>query len=354
MSQRQVFFATNRKPAAGGFGAECSEPPDRLMLGVVTCEALADPVPEGRLVTGSLQIAEDPDTALHATVEKWLITARDTKAMPLLFVHGFNHAFGEALTRTAKLALWLEQGGAPPLLPLAFTWPSHGAGSTDGYKDDRLSASRSGLALAKLLDTIARAPRQGLRLAYIAHSMGVRVTRHGMQAIAPHLPGMNRPLFAQALLLAGDDEADALDRPRAGEAADDSLGGLRPIADLARYVTVGVNRDDGVLWLISATLNGVARLGSAGPRRMADLPANAAVVDYSRDVLPSGTGAVVPQTEAEANWIGHQWYRNAPRIRQDLVAALAGDLAPAQVPGRRRGQPTDTHISEYADRLYLT
>lgn len=351
MADRQVFFATNRKPSLGAFGVECSDPPDTLALGFVTCRAEADPVPEGRLVAGSLQRAENPDTALAETIGKWLTTARHTGAMPLLFVHGFNHDFTEAMTRTAKLALWLEAGGAPPLLPLAFTWPSQGAGNPLGYQADRDAASRSGLALAKVIATIAGAQRQNLRLGYLAHSMGVRVTRHGMQAIAGLLPSLPQPIFAQALLLAGDDETDVLDLRRPGEPADDSLGGLRPIADLARHVTIGVNRDDGVLWAISRTLNGVDRLGACGPRRPGDLPASVTVMDYSPNVLPSGLGALVPHTEAEMNWIGHQWYRNAPDIRRDLVAALVADSAPVQ--GRRPGRPTATAITEYAERLYL-
>jgi esterase/lipase superfamily enzyme len=356
MPQRQVFFATNRKPVQGAFGIDCCDPPDTLALGVATCTAEADPVPEGRLLAGSLQLAEDPDTALAATVDKWLATARRTGAMPLLFVHGFNHDFTEALTRTAKLALWLEEGGTGPLLPLAFTWPSHGAGSGDGYAADRTAAGRSGHALAKLVATIAGAPRQGLRIGYVAHSMGVRVTRHGMQAIAPLLPSLPLPVFAQALLLAGDDECDVLDLP--GDGSDESQGGLRPIADLARHVTIGVNRDDGVLWAISRLMNGVPRLGASGPRRPAQLPPGIGIVDYSMQVLASGGGtlpgsAPIPQTEAEVNWIGHQWYRNAPLVRRDLVATLAADLPPAAIPGRRAAVPDGTPTGEIAGRLYL-
>jgi esterase/lipase superfamily enzyme len=277
-------------------------------------------------------------------------------------VHGFNHDFGEALTRTAKLCAWLEDGGAPALLPLSFTWPSQGNGSPDGYAADGQQSARSGLALAKLMGAIAKANQPRAVVHLVAHSMGVRTTRHAMQAIGPLLPGMALPVFDQAFLMAGDDEADVLAPPVQGDA---SSGGLRPIADLAAHVTVGVNRDDGVVWLVAGLATGWIsggsnRLGAAGPRPRIGLPANLKVVDYSMVVLASGTGQV-PHTEAEPNWVGHQYYRNAPRVRADLVAALIengppeGLLAvgpPHGQPRRRWGEPGTTAVTEYADRLY--
>jgi esterase/lipase superfamily enzyme len=353
MPERQVFFATNRlfDPQGRTFGGVCCDPPDALLTGFLTCDVEADPVPEGRCDIASLRMPEDAAAGLGQTVGTWLATAAGTGATPLLFVHGFNHRFPEALTRTAKLCAWYEAGGAPPLLPLAFTWPSGGLGSLDAYGADGREVGRSGAALARLIAAIAATRRPAQAVFYMAHSMGVRATRHGMQAIVPMLPGLVRPVFRQAFLMAGDDMADVLDRPMA--AGSGTTGTLRPIAELAAHVTVGVNRDDGVVWLISGKVNATDRLGAAGPRQPEALPRNAKVVDYSGCVLPSGQAIQVPHTDSEPNWIGHQYYRNAPAVRADLVRAMRLDGAPEDVPGRRPGRPDRTAgVTEIASRLY--
>lgn len=355
MPQVQVFFATNRHDEDGGgrFGGRCALPPDTLFAGFASCDVPADPAPEGRVEPGSLIRAPAGDGGFTETVGKWLSTAGARQAIPLLFVHGFNHAFEEALTRTAKLCAWLEAGGAPPLLPLSFTWPSQGRGGTAEYEEDGRQAAGSGLALAKLVATIGALRPASAKILYMAHSMGVRATRHGMQAIAPTLAQVKRPVFDRAFLMAGDDEADVLDLPHRGVAGDPTLGGLRPIAELAREVTLGVNRDDGVVWLVSGVvINRNGRIGAAGPRHPDDLPPNVAVVDYSALVLEHGPDILVPQAESSANWVGHQYYRNAPRVRADLVAALGHAGPPATVPGRRAGRPDGSAFGEIAGRLY--
>ena len=365
MPARQVFFATNRIFDAQGnsFGSACGEPPDALRTGFVQVQAAANPVPEGRLLPGTMEVADAAPDSLLDTVDKWLKTAARDGSTPLLFVHGFNHDFAAAITRTAKLCAWLEEGGAPALLPLSFTWPSRGLGNLGGYRTDEAQTARSGLALAKLMGAIAKANQPRAVMHLLAHSMGVRMTRHAMQAIGPLLSGMALPVFDQAFLMAGDDEADVLAPPVAGDA---SAGGLRPIGDVAAHVTVGVNRDDGVVWLGSGKLaEGASRLGAAGPVAHhglpANIPANAKVVDYSMVVLPPSAGQPQVYPGIEMNWVGHQYYRNAPLVRADLVAALVENGPPEGLvaagpphgrPRRRWGVPAPYGITEFADRLY--
>ena len=109
-------------------------------------------------------------------------------------------------------------------------------GSLDVCKEDPKDAARSGLALARLIAMIAaerpKAP--------------------------PMLPDMDLPAFRQAFVMAGDDVSDVLDQPLA---PDSSNGMLRPLADLARHVTIRVNCDDSVVWLVSGKLNRGSRLG---------------------------------------------------------------------------------------------
>jgi hypothetical protein len=174
-----------------------------------------------------------------------------------------------------------------------------------------------------------------------------------MEAILPLLPGLATPVFGQAAIMAGDDVADVLDPPRLDAAPGSTAGALRPIADLARHVTIGVNPDDGVVWLVSGTVNKGDRLGTAGPAHPAVLPANLRVVDYVYAVADR-EAASIPHTEAEMNWIGHQYFRNAPRTRTDLVRMLVADGRPEDVKGRREAKPDKSlGVSEKEGRLYL-
>lgn len=83
----------------------------------------------------------------------------------LVFVHGYNVSFNDALFRAAQLAHDLEFDG--PVI--AYSWPS--GGNAAAYKHDLDMAKSSRRGLAELLETIAAIPEiQSVNI--IAHSMG--------------------------------------------------------------------------------------------------------------------------------------------------------------------------------------
>lgn len=353
MPDRQVYFATNRifDGQKAEFGFVPSDPPGRLLAGKITCKVVLDPAIEGVAEKPLVAKSENPDLGLVDTLTAWLQQAEQQKGIALLFTHGFNYSFTEAAARTAALCEWLEAGGSPPIIPLSLTWPSNGMGSIDAYLDDQKDSERSGLALARLISGIA-ALKPKVKPTYLAHSMGARATRCGMQALAPQLPFFTEPVFGQAFVMAGDDVWDGLDLPERGFPPGATAGALRPLARLARHVTIGVNRADGVVWLISGTVNDGKRLGTGGPAHPQDLPPNVKVVDYSM-VIGGRDEKPVPSSEAEMNWIGHQYHRNDQRVRADFVAALKADGPPEAVPGRRFGTvDAAVAIQEIASRLY--
>ena len=106
----------------------------------------------------------------------------------LLFVHGFNVGFEDALRRTAQFAADLEFGG----LAIAYSWPSKG--SVFAYHADGDVSESSMFRLAEFI-AILRS-RLGLqRLHIVAHSMGSRLLARALnQHLLTATPDAATPL----------------------------------------------------------------------------------------------------------------------------------------------------------------
>jgi esterase/lipase superfamily enzyme len=113
----------------------------------------------------------------------------------LVFVHGFNVSFDEALQRGAQLARDLNFDG--PLF--VFSWPSQG--SVLRYGTDRASADA---AVARFVDFLGQvADASGAeKIHLIAHSMGNRVLLPGLVKIAGDPAGRLRPRIGEVVLAA--------------------------------------------------------------------------------------------------------------------------------------------------------
>lgn len=335
------------------FGSRPDLPEHRLWSGVAAVATSRRPERAGTADSPSVALPDDSDKGLRQTLADW-VGAAEAGEIPLLFVHGFDFDFAEAVVRAGDIAEWLSQErGAPRFAPLCFTWPSDGIGSLSAYHADRTDAERAAPALAHLLAEIARLEAAAAqRSVLLAHSMGVFATRCGVQRAASLLHPLPRGLFRHAFLMAGDEAVDVFS---IGTGATPSEGGLRPMATLADHVTVGVHRDDGPIWLISGrSIHGERRLGAAGPKRMADVPSNVAVVDYSMVATTGGLSDRVetPSNDTTMNWIAHQYYRNNARVRADMLAAIAAG-PDGKVAGRRPGKPDPkVAIKEIASRWY--
>jgi esterase/lipase superfamily enzyme len=83
----------------------------------------------------------------------------------LIFVHGYNNRFGDAVFREAQLV----HDSNAEVTPILFTWPSRGSVFAYGY--DRESANLSRDALEQLLDMLVRDPAVR-EVDILAHSMG--------------------------------------------------------------------------------------------------------------------------------------------------------------------------------------
>ncbi len=95
----------------------------------------------------------------------------------LLFVHGYNTRFEEAVYRLAQIS-HDSRAAAQPVL---FTWPSRGRLLSYGY--DRESANYSRDALEAVLHELAATP-QVKAISILAHSMGNWVTMEALRQMA--------------------------------------------------------------------------------------------------------------------------------------------------------------------------
>ncbi|MEO1544735.1 MAG: alpha/beta hydrolase [Pseudomonadota bacterium] len=98
-------------------------------------------------------------------VKERLAKSARFKDHALIFVHGYQTTFDNAVYRTAQITFDLKFDGAPFL----YSWPS--GGTLQGYTYDRESAAQSEPHLRAFLDLVVK--RTGAKkVSVIAHSMG--------------------------------------------------------------------------------------------------------------------------------------------------------------------------------------
>lgn len=201
----------------------------------------------------------------------------------LLFVHGFNTRFEEAVYRFAQI---VHDGGAP-VVPVLFTWPSRGRLLAYGY--DRESANYSRYALETVLQFLAK-DTDVREVVVMAHSMGNWVALEALRTMAIR-DGRIAPKITEVILAAPDVDFDVFRRQIA------EIGEKRP------PFTIFVSRDDEALALSRRIWGNRSRLGQIDPNQepyKSELEkARVTVVDLtgvqSGDALNHGTFAQSPE-----------------------------------------------------------
>lgn len=121
--------------------------------------------PAKHFTIASLRVLDPSEFAARARNE--LDRATHAKDQALVFVHGYNTSFDDALYRAAQIAHDLEFDG----LAAMYSWPSRG--TYLDYSYDLNSAARSQRYLIEFLAKLAREPRIK-QIHVVAHSMGNR------------------------------------------------------------------------------------------------------------------------------------------------------------------------------------
>jgi esterase/lipase superfamily enzyme len=163
----------------------------------------------------------------------------------LLFVHGFNNRFDEAVYRFAQIS----HDSKAPGIPVLFSWPSRGQVSLVAYRSDREQASNSREALTQLLHTLAANP-DVKEITVLAHSMGCWLT---LQALVPGQGGRLSPKIKNVLFVAPD------------VSTDDFKTWLQQVGRPRPRIALFVSKDDQALKISQSIWGGTPRLGDADP-----------------------------------------------------------------------------------------
>lgn len=165
----------------------------------------------------------------------------------LLFVHGYNTRFEEAVYRLAQI---VHDSGAH-VVPVLFTWPSRG--QLLDYPYDHESASYSRDALEAILQTLSK-DKSVREVSILAHSMGNWVAVEALRQMAIRNGGV-APKIRNVMLAAPDIDVDVFRRQ------------MRTIGDKRPPFTIFVSRDDKALSLSKRIAGSTDRLGGIDPEQ---------------------------------------------------------------------------------------
>lgn len=321
-----VYFATNRNLINGSnpvtFGDKFSAADlGDLRFGQAEVNA-------GALDESSVQVLPDTPSAgsraLFAQLRQQM-SAQSKDA--LIFIHGFNVSFKEAVESAAMIKTRYEQLSAGRYAPniFVFSWPSNGR--LFEYKDDRHDAQTSGYAFARGLEKLTSFLRNAengepcqQRVNLIAHSMGNYVLRHALQETQKIGASRMLPrLFDSIILAAADEDNDAFDHDYK----------LARLPELCKHVTIYYNTEDQALTISDFTKGNPDRLGQSGPSNPRQLPYKVVIVDVS---------------DLVSTFNEHSYHVSNDQVVRDIVGVLQGQN-PNTLPNR-------TYVA-YANKFVL-
>ncbi len=222
----------------------------------------------------------------------------------LIFVHGFNTRFEEAVYRFAQIV----HDARVDVAPVLFTWPS--GGSVTDYVYDRDSAVYSRDALEAVLAALVKDPNVD-SISILAHSMGNYLAIESLRQMAIRDRGLS-PKIRDVMLASPDIDVDVFRRQIAEIDA-----GPRP----AQF-TLFISRDDRALGLSSFLARDSTRLGALDPAK-----------EPYRSILEQGRVQVIDLTGmASSDFTNHGKFASG-----EVVGAIGERLAEGQTLGEAKG-----------------
>ena len=206
------------------------------------------------------------------------------KQEALVFIHGYNTSFDEAVLRAAQVAYDVSFKG----IPILYSWPS--TGSLLGYWADGDNNAWSVPHLEHFLEELAQQNCWD-KIHIIAHSMGNRTLTKSLIALARKNP--QKRLFGQVILAAPDVNAK--------EFVQDIAPLIRQTAD---NVTLYASSKDKAL-VASQQFNKVPRAGEGGK--------NLVVVE---------TIETVDASSIDTDFLGHTYFANTWLLIHDIYQVI--------------------------------
>ena len=300
--QNRLFFATNRKPPTSrgkqfGIDFNPNHPHDlrfgeiRLNVaeqdgdrkGLRLAKVLSKAVQDGkhRLTLYAERLGRKPHLLGSQTLFKKLKRLMDGGRQTLVFIHGFNVSFAEAIGSALALQIKLNAEGLA-LDVVTFTWPSDGKNTPPrAYWNDRDDAIASGLAFSRgfqmlheFFTGLSRREHCGQAVNLLCHSMGNFVLENALWHLRVSSYGTLPRIFQEILLVAADVDDTALESERK----------LQRLPEICRRVNVYYNRGDLALGLANWTKGQPDRLGESGPKHPLAVPSGVVNVDCSEVV----------------------------------------------------------------------
>jgi esterase/lipase superfamily enzyme len=305
LSVQKVFYATDRQPvvvaskpvsftgepnAGLSFGfCQVSIPRDHrygVLERPVIWRLEFSPDPKSHFVAGSLS----PYERVKFISEVGRAVQGSDAKEALVFVHGFNVSFENAVLRTAQIAYDLHFNGPA----IAYSWPSQGSLGPIAYNRDGRNAELTIDRLQGFLEELGT--KSGARTIHvIAHSMGTRPVARALAALsASRSPALER--FRNVALIAPDIDAEV----------------FRALAQnflIPENVTLYASSRDGAL-MAAKLYGGYARAGQAG---------DGIVVVKGMHTIDA--------SHADTTLLGvmHQYYADSKTVLGDLFQLLSGN-----------------------------
>lgn len=246
----EVLFATNRAPDARLFGATRSSittygtavvsVPPTHEVGVVEYPGKTANAKDAFGITHA-ETSQNP-AAFDAVLAQRVAARAPGNRRAVVFVHGYNNTFSEALYMNAQIIHDYQS----PDIPVLFSWPS--AGENLGYLQDRESMMLSRSALEALLDKLSASGVESFTI--VGHSIGSQLVMEALRQHAIRNGGKHWPDLAGVVLVSPDIDVEMFEQQRK------DMGALpQP------FIVVGSGKDR--LLSISGVINGNSvRLGT--------------------------------------------------------------------------------------------
>jgi len=221
----------------------------------------------------------------------WFKRTSGSKRQVLIFVHGFNTTYADAVLRFAQITHDIRTDAAPVL----FTWPSRG--SALEYVYDRESTIYSRFGLVALLEKAINSP-DVTEITVLAHSMGTWLTMEALRDVAMKA-GRVSPKLRNVVLASPDIDVDVFKRQVI------EMGTKRP-----RF-TVYASRNDMALAASTFIAGDVGRLGYIDLR------------PYEAELAREGISVIDATDIQQKDMLGHTAFAE----NSDMLKALATRLS---------------------------